>query len=311
MIENIYNNPKESKILFELHKYFIFLTHLYSSNKFPKVLLLSGQKGIGKSTLVNHLLNFIFDKDNYDFANKCIKENSFFRKQYLNNTFSNIIYLSGDNLKNVKIDDIRNLKLELYKSTISEKERFIILDGIELFNLNSLNALLKIIEEPSKKNSFILINNNTKPLIDTIKSRSLELKIRLSNDERVKIIKLLIKSFNLKVTIDYESLWITPGNFLSFNDLINENKINLDDNFIKNIEKILILYKKNKNMNLINFLLYIIDTYFMKMLENNSDNIENISEKKHFVVSIINKFVFLNMSQSSIINALDEKLSNG
>ena len=34
------------------------------------------------------------------------------------------------------------------------KPRFIIFDDVELFNNNSLNALLKIIEEPSKNNFF-------------------------------------------------------------------------------------------------------------------------------------------------------------
>ena len=38
-----------------------------------------------------------------------------------------------------------------------DSDRFIVLDDIELFNVNSLNALLKIIEEPSKKNYFILL----------------------------------------------------------------------------------------------------------------------------------------------------------
>ena len=36
------------------------------------------------------------------------------------------------------------------------KDRFIVLDDIELFNQNSLNALLKIIEEPSNSNFFLL-----------------------------------------------------------------------------------------------------------------------------------------------------------
>ena len=60
-----------------------------------------------------------------------------------------------------------------------DKDRFIILDDIELFNLNSLNALLKIIEEPTQKNYFILINNKTRPLLETLKSRALEIKIFL------------------------------------------------------------------------------------------------------------------------------------
>ena len=36
---------------------------------------------------------------------------------------------------------------------------------------------LKIIEEPNKNNYFILINNKSKNLIDTIKSRCIEIKI--------------------------------------------------------------------------------------------------------------------------------------
>ena len=68
----------------------------------------------------------------------------------MNTFFPNIIYLSGNNFKNIKIEDIRDLK-SLLKTTILNKERFIVLDDIELFNINSLNALLKIIEEPCKK----------------------------------------------------------------------------------------------------------------------------------------------------------------
>ena len=32
--------------------------------------MLSGKKGIGKSTLVYHFMNYIFDKKNYDFKKK-------------------------------------------------------------------------------------------------------------------------------------------------------------------------------------------------------------------------------------------------
>ena len=77
------------------------------------------------------------------------------------------------------------------QSSIIDKDRFVILDDIELFNINSLNALLKIIEEPGNNNYFVLINNKTKPLLDTIKSRTLDVKIILSEDDRITIIKKL------------------------------------------------------------------------------------------------------------------------
>ena len=91
-----------------------------------------------------------------------------------------------------------------------------------MFNNNSLNALLKIIEEPKAKDHFILINNKTKGLIRTIYSRSIEIKIFLNDISRIKIIKNLINHRKQKVLIDYESLNITPGNFLIYNEICSQ-----------------------------------------------------------------------------------------
>ena len=215
---NKYDNPKNSLELYELNDKFKMLTKLYLSKKIPKVLMLSGNKGIGKFTLINHFLSYIFDKENYDIDKMIINSDTTFYKQYLNNTFPNILHLSADNFKNIKIEDVRDLKKQLLKSTISNKERFIILDDIELFNINSLNALLKIIEEPSVNNNFVLINNKTKPLIETIYSRSVELKINLSSEMQISIIDKLVKKNNLELLIDYKETGLTPGFFLSFNN---------------------------------------------------------------------------------------------
>ena len=139
--------------------------------------MLTGEKGSGKSTLINHFLYSIFDEENYDKDKSILIKNSHFNSQFKNNVFSNIIYISGAVFKSIKVDDIRNLKSRILKSTISNMDRFIIFDDIELLSQNSLNALLKIIEEPAKKNYFFLINNKSKPMLETIKSRALEIKI--------------------------------------------------------------------------------------------------------------------------------------
>jgi len=308
---NEYNDPKNSLVLFGLGNKLDFLIKLYNSKKLPRILMITGKKGVGKFTLINHFLNYIYDKDNYDLKNKSIDNQTQFYKQYLNNIFSNIIYLSGDNFKNVKIDDIRDLKSTILKTNISEKERFIILDDIELFNINSLNALLKIIEEPTSKNYFVLINSKTKPLMETIYSRSLEIKILLSNETRIKIIESLIKKNNLEVFIDFNSSSLTPGNFLSFNKICEENKINVDGEFLQNIEILLNFYKKNKNVNLINMILFLTDYHFYNLQEKKNDNIEKVIEDKSFVINNINKFIEYNLNQNSLINAISNKLSNG
>ena len=311
MNTNEYNDPKNSLVLFGLGSKLDFLIELYNSNKLPKVLMISGKKGIGKFTLINHFLSYIFDKDNYDLKNRSINSQTQFYKQNFNNIFSNIVYLSGNNFKNVKIEDIRDLKSTILKTTISKKERFIVLDDIELFNINSLNALLKLIEEPPSNNYFVLINSRTKTLIETIYSRSLEIKIFLSNETRIKIIESLIKENNLEVFIDFNSSNLTPGNFLSFNKIFEENKINTGENFLKNLEILLNLYKKTKNIDLINIILFLTDYYFYSLQEKKIDNIERVIENKSFVINNINKFISYNLNQNSLINAINNKLSNG
>ena len=47
--------------------------------------MLSGQKGLGKSTLINHLLFYIFDKNNYDVKNYNFDNKSSFYNQFLSN----------------------------------------------------------------------------------------------------------------------------------------------------------------------------------------------------------------------------------
>tara|TARA_B100001564_G_scaffold238171_1_gene201481 strand:+ start:126 stop:1061 length:936 start_codon:yes stop_codon:yes gene_type:complete len=308
---NEYNEPKNSLVLFGLGYKLDFLIELYNLKKLPKVLMISGKKGIGKFTLINHFLSYIYDKDNYNLKNKSINNKTKFYKQYLNNIFPNIIYLSGSNFKSIKIQDIRDLKSTILKTNISNEERFIILDDIELFNINSLNALLKIIEEPSSNNYFVLINNKTKPLIETIYSRSLEIKILLKNETRIQIIESLIKRNNLEVFIDFNSSNLSPGNFLLFNKIFEENKINLDEDFLKNLEILLNLYKKTKNMNLINVILFITDYYFYNLQEKKINSIERVIENKSFVIKNINKFIVYNLNQNSLINAITNKLFNG
>ena len=305
-----YFNSKNSLNLYGLEKDFIFLSNLYSAKKLPKVLMLSGSKGCGKSTLINHFLFSIFDTVNYDRDKFKILDSSKLLKQLENNIFQNIIYLQGSDFKSVKVDDIRDLKSKILKSSIVDKERFIILDDVELFNINSLNALLKIIEEPSKKNYFILINNKTKPLLNTIKSRCLEIKVILDEDKRVEIITKLVNFYKLETIFDPNQSKLTPGNFLKFNYICHENKISLKSDFLDNLSLLLNLYKKNKDSIFINLIFYLVDFFFKEMKDKNL-KIDKFYENKAYVLDNLDKFFTFNLSQNSLINAINNKLNNG
>mgnify|MGYP001224868344 CR=1 FL=1 len=190
-------------------------------------------------------------------------------------------------------------------------ERFIILDDIELFNINSLNALLKIIEEPLSNNYFILINNKTKPLIKTIYSRSLEIKMLLSNETRIKIIESLIKINEVDVFVDFVFSNLTPGNFLIFNKIFEENKIDIDGKFLENLNILFDKYKKSKDLNLINMILFLTDYYFYNLQQKKIHNIDKTIENKSFVINNINNFLRYNINQNSLLNAINNKLSHG
>ena len=129
------------------------LVNLYENNKLPKQLLLSGQKGIGKCTMAYHLINFVLSKDEelpYNLKNFTINTENKSFKLIQNGSNPNFILVDvQDEKKSIDILQIRHLIENLNKSSFNLKPRFILIDNIENLNLNSVNALLKILEEPN------------------------------------------------------------------------------------------------------------------------------------------------------------------
>ena len=110
--------------------------------------------------------------------------------------------------------------------------------------------------------------------------------------------------------INYTSINISPGNLLKYNNILIENKININNDFLSNLEKILTLYKKNKNIYLANFCLFLTDCYFHNLIEK-KNNIFKCIEDKYFIKENINKFFIYNLNQKALINAINNKLFNG
>ena len=305
-----YFDPKITTQLFGYEKEFNNFSKLFLLEKLPKVTLITGYKGIGKSTLISHLLHFYFDRKNYNKETYKFDNESVFHNQFKSNLFSNIIYLNGSNFKDNKIEDLRSLKNNLSKPSINFDKRFIIFDDVEVFKDNSLNALLKIIEEPYKKDFFILINNKSKPILETIKSRCIEFKIKLDRNNKNKVIESLISSFNQKLSIETNLIDTTPGNFLRYNHIINEKKIDIQMDFLINLQKILDIYKKEKNIFFKEFLIFLTEYYLIKNTLNKTVHSEKFIENRSFIVKNINDFFLYNLNQNTLLNILERKFIN-
>ena len=93
--------------------------------------------------------------------------------------------------------------------------------------MNSINALLKVLEEPNENINFILINNN-KRVLPTLKSRCLNFKIFLTNDQSIEIVNQLINDdvYNL-INQDLLNYFITPGKLYELLKLAEDYDLDL------------------------------------------------------------------------------------
>jgi len=269
--------PSENTSIYGYKYFFNEIIQLYNNRKMPNKILLSGKKGSGKSTFAYHLVNFFLSKDEelkYDLIeNKINSENKSF-KLLQNNSHPNfyLIDLLAEK-KNIDVAQIRGMISYTNKSTFNNQDRFIMIDNVEYLNKNSINALLKIIEEPNENIYFILIANSQKNILPTLKSRCITFKIHFSFDNTVNICNQILNQ-NILNELNYDLInyYCTPGEIIKLIRFAEEKQINLRDHDVSSIINLIIentYYKKNifiKNL-LINFIeLFLLKRY--KILNN-------------------------------------------
>ena len=145
--------PNNQIKLYGLNKFINEFIQLVNLNNLPNKILLSGQKGLGKSTLAYHLINYVLsrgEKYPYDINKLEINPQNQSFRTILNRSNPNFFLIDISNeKKSIDINQVRNLINNLNKSSFNDKPRFVLIDNIEFLNINSINALLKILEEPS------------------------------------------------------------------------------------------------------------------------------------------------------------------
>ena len=305
-------NPSNQTKLYGHENNLKSLLKLYKEDHLPNKILFSGEKGIGKSTLAYHLINSILSSDEehpYDLKNFNINlENKTF-KLIQNKSNPNFILIDvNEEKKKIEISQIRNLISTLNKSSFNTKPRFILLDNIELLNINSVNALLKILEEPSDKINFILINNNKK-VLQTLKSRCLNFKISLTHEQSINITnKILNENLNNFLNEKYITNYSTPGQLLKIIDFANKNDIDLKDLDLKDLISKIILDKKYKKDLSIRDLIYsLIELYFRNNIS--IQNIDLINMYNYFLKKINTTKIF-NLDDESLLMEFQKKILN-
>ena len=299
--------------LFGLDFFLNDLINLDKKNILPNKIILSGQKGLGKSTMAFHFVNYVLSKGekfNYNTENCEINPENHSYKTVLNKSNPNLMLIDIlSDKKTIDINQIRELILKLNKSSFNEKPRFVLIDNIEFLNVNSVNALLKILEEPSTNTYYILIHNNKK-VLSTLLSRCLNFKISLSNKENIYVANHLLNNDITKIiNIDLINYYLTPGMMYNIYKFSVINDYDLSNINLKDFLKKIINEKHYKKDNLFKYLIYdFVEFYFNKIQFSFRNKIDH--QYDYFLKKISDTKKF-NLDEESLFVEFEEKILNG
>ena len=227
-----------------------------------------------------------------------------------------------DNANTILINSIKEIKKSIQLSIQPNKYKLhLILDAEKLCypKAEPANALLKILEEPSENNFFILVVSDISKILDTIKSRcttiffnSIQIednfKYLLNNnidEQNAKIISKL--SFG---NISY-SMAVSDNFDEKISKLYKLMQSLFNNDLIKWKKEFSLIKEKNKIFETLNFiLLFLRDIHTLKLSNNNNSIVFNNFEKD--MIKISQKYSFdINQCYNTINNTINNINANG
>ena len=160
-------------------------------------------------------------------------KNIFFNKQYEIDT-SFYILAPEDSAKFITIDQIRKLKKEFLHTNALGINRVILINEINNLNNNSINALLKIIEEIPTRTFFIFCTSNLLKIPETIISRARVLRMKnYKNEGDLNLLSSDLISHNQNISEDLIKNLVNPfinikkADFFENIKLFNKEQLNI------------------------------------------------------------------------------------
>ena len=274
------------------------LEYLYNENKLPNKILLSGYKGIGKALLFKNFLYKVFDDNNsYNLIN--------------NNSHPNILNIKKkDDKKIIEIEQIREIIKFTNQSSFNNKSKFIVIDDVEYLNTSSSNALLKSLEEPNINVNFFLVYNSNLQILDTIKSRCIEIKINLNQEDTKLIVnKYFDDEVYENINNSLSNFYSTPNFLILLVNYLKENDLSLvDTNINVFIRNIIVNKHYNKNIFVKDNLNYIIELFFYNHINITKEISYKVKEYYYTKLRNIRKF---NLDYETFFLEFEDNLLNG
>ena len=310
-------SPKQQLYLFGYQKYFDLFVKLFNKSLLPNTILLSGQKGSGKATFAYHFTNYLlsyYEKNKYSFKNFEINSENKSYKDLCDNIHPNFFLLeNSDNEENIKIDDVRNIKKFLNKSTYKSNIKIVLIDNAEYLNINSSNALLKSLEESNNNTFFFIVHNSANKILDTIKSRCIQFKFFFTLSEKKNILESIIKQykrdFNIEKIDDY-IYFDTPGNILRCLKILSDSNGGHTKDKLSTISYLINKYKQKKDPQLLIFISSMIESFYNELSLKNNEKLNIYFYNKSKILKQINDVKKFNLDKNNLFISLQGILKN-
>lgn len=146
------------------------LTSLIDGNKIPQSMIIDGGSEEQREELAKELCCAFFCEDNgqepCNICPSCLKINA--------NSHPDVIFIQAeDNKKTISIDVIRKMREDVFILPNESDRKVYIIRQADTMQHYAQNALLKVLEEPPKYASFILLCDYHTSLLQTVLSRSI------------------------------------------------------------------------------------------------------------------------------------------
>jgi len=256
--------------LYLYDQYLDLLEKFFLNQKLPASILFIGNEGVGKKSFIGKFLSKInvIQKNSQkisDLLSNQVSAN--YLEDCSSEKYPNVRYVSKKDQNNITIDQIRDLKFFIDKTSFNGDPKFIIIEGPEYLNLNAANSLLKMLEAPPEQCYFFLISDNERALIETIKSRCVKFYIKFTTTENKIILENLLKDYNLDSFDNFEIF----NKFESAGSIVNKIKFLIKNNIYRdNILNIILFclndYKNFKNHLSLKYALDFAENFFYKKI---------------------------------------------
>ena len=235
------------------------ITNSIKLNKLPNAYLLTGIRGIGKTTTARLIAKAINCNKNFIQEERC-NQGEYCHCEEISNS-KHLDVLEMDAASRTGIDDVRELIESSKYNPTSAKYKIIILDEVHMLSKQAFNGLLKTLEEPPPHLKFIFATTEVKKIPVTIVSRCQRFDLhRVSVKDLLENLKKILKIENGRVS-EGALILIAKAAEGSVRDSLslldralvskNSGEKEIDEIFIR---KMLGIVDRSKILNLLNFI---------------------------------------------------------